>query len=104
MQIFPLLSDRIVLVELGARIAAQRIALELSQAQASQRAGISKRTLERLEAGHSVQLSSLVRILRVLDGFSCLDQLFPESRHGEPGPDRVRMRVSRTRNSAGGSV
>ncbi|MCY4419932.1 MAG: helix-turn-helix transcriptional regulator [Gammaproteobacteria bacterium] len=104
MQIFPLLSDRIVLVELGARIAAKRIALDLSQAQASQRAGISKRTLERLEAGHSVQLSSLVRILRVLDGFSGLDQLFPEGRHGEPGPGRVRVRVSRTRNSAGGSA
>ena len=104
MQIFPLLSDRIVLVELGARIAAQRIVLELSQAQASLRAGISKRTLERLEAGHSVQLSSLVRILRVLDGFSGLDQLFPENRHGEPGQDRVRVRVSRTRNSANRSA
>lgn len=62
MQIFPLLSDEAILGELGSRIAQLRIGLEWSQAAAAERAEISKRTLERLEAGNSVQLSSLVRL------------------------------------------
>ena len=99
MQIFPLLSDEAILDELGSRIAQLRIGLEWSQAAAAEQAGISKRTLERLEAGNSVQLSSLVRILRVLDGFSGLDQLLPESGLGDQSSGRMRLRVSRARES-----
>ena len=79
MKITPLLTDATVLAELGKRLAARRIDLQLTQAQAAEQAGIAKRTLERMEAGHSSQLASLIRVLRVLDTLPALDALIPEA-------------------------
>ena len=60
-------SDSAVMTELGNRIAQARIALSLTQDNCAERAGIAKRTVERMEAGESVQLKSLIRVLRVLN-------------------------------------
>ena len=79
MKITKLLTDDAVLAELGARIAKRRLALQLTQAALSEQAGIAKRTLERMEAGKTSQLSTLVRVLRVLDAASGLENLLPES-------------------------
>ncbi|MDN5864597.1 MAG: helix-turn-helix domain-containing protein [Gammaproteobacteria bacterium] len=70
-----------VLEELGKRLARRRLDLELTQAAAAEQAGVSKRTVERMEAGSTVQLSSFIRILRALDLLAQLDTLLPE-----PGP------------------
>ena len=45
----------------------------------AEQAGIAKRTLERMEAGQTSQSGTLVRVLRVLDAASGLDNLIPES-------------------------
>jgi len=97
------LSDDAVLRELGERLGRRRIALELTQAQLAERAGIAKRTLERMESGASAQLSSVIRVLRALDLLSSLDQLLPPA---APGPldllrrdGRVRQRVSSRRQA-----
>lgn len=79
MKITGLLTDDAVLAELGARIARRRLDMQLTQAALAEQAGIAKRTLERMEAGESSQLSTLVRVLRVLDAASGLDSLLPES-------------------------
>lgn len=71
------LTDDAVLAELGERLAARRIALQLTQAAVAEQAGIGKRTLERMEAGHTSQLVSLIRVLRVLDALPGLDELLP---------------------------
>ena len=81
MKITSLLTDNAVLAELGSRITSRRIELRLTQADVAEQAGIAKRTLERMEAGQTSQLSTLVRVLRVLDVTSGLDSLIPE-----PGP------------------
>jgi transcriptional regulator with XRE-family HTH domain len=78
MKISSLLTDDAVLEEIGARIAGRRIDLQMTQADVAEQAGIAKRTLERMEAGHSSQLSSLIRVLRVLDASAGLDGLVPE--------------------------
>lgn len=78
MKLFNLLADGVVLAEIGRRVAQRRLSLEMTQAEVALRAGIAKRTLERLESGHSVQLSSLVRVLRVLNAFTGLDRMLPE--------------------------
>ena len=78
MKITGFLTDAAVLAELGARIAGRRIDLQLTQAAVAEQAGIAKRTLERMEAGHTSQLATLVRVLRVLDAASGLDSLIPE--------------------------
>ena len=95
------LSDEAVLRELGERLARRRIALDLTQARLAERAGVAKRTLERMESGASAQLSSLVRVMRALDLLESLDRLLPPA---EPGPldwlrreGRVRQRVSSRR-------
>lgn len=79
MKITGLLTDDAVLAELGARIARRRLDMQLTQAALAEQAGIAKRTLERMEAGHTSQLATLVRVLRVLDAASGLDGLIPES-------------------------
>ncbi|MFT7678890.1 MAG: transcriptional regulator with XRE-family HTH domain [Planctomycetota bacterium] len=59
--------DQAALGQLGARLKRRRLARDLTQARLAHEAGVSKRTLERLEGGASTQTTSLVRILRALD-------------------------------------
>lgn len=99
MKITPLLTDDAVLAELGERLAARRIDLQLTQAQVAEQAGIAKRTLERMEAGHSSQLASLVRVLRVLDALPALDALIPEA---GPRPMDLLQRAGKRRQRASG--
>ncbi len=72
------LTDEVILVELGKRIAQLRLEFQLTQAALAEQAGISKRTLERIEAGNTVQMSTMVRIFRTLDVLDRLDGLIPE--------------------------
>ena len=79
MPIQHLMSDEALLQELGQRIARLRLERNLSQAQLAEQAGISKRTLERLEAGAAAtQLSLFLRVLRQLDLLERLELLLPE--------------------------
>ncbi len=97
MKISPELTDETVLLELGGRLAQRRLDLQLTQAVVAEQAGISKRTLERVESGASVQLASLIRLLRVLDDLSGLDQLLPEA---GPGPMDLLRRKGKPRQRA----
>jgi len=107
MKVSSSLTDDAVLAEIGERIAARRVDMQLTQAVAAEQAGIAKRTLERMEAGQSSQLSSLIRVLRVLDALPGLDNLVPET--GQRPMDllqrkgKVRKRASgkRTGESSG---
>lgn len=78
MKIIDQSSDELVLRELGRRVGRARLNLDLSQAELAREAGISKRTLERLEAGQSTQSVSLIRVLRALGLAARLDALVPE--------------------------
>ncbi|MGA9575145.1 MAG: helix-turn-helix domain-containing protein [Lysobacterales bacterium] len=99
MKIIPLMTDDAVLSELGERLAARRIDLQMTQANLADQAGIAKRTLERMEAGHSSQLSSLIRVLRVLDVLPGLDKLVPET---GPRPMDLLKRQGKPRQRASG--
>lgn len=98
-------SDDAILRELGARLAALRLAHNLTQATLAQEAGVSKRTIERLESGEvATRLSALVRVGRVLGLIDRLDALVPAA---APGPveqlqraGRERKRASKPRQSA----
>jgi len=74
-------TDETILAELGERISQVRIDRQLTQAAMAEQAGVSKRTVERIEAGTSTQMSSVLRVLRVLGLLEGLNQLIPE-----PGP------------------
>lgn len=72
-------TDDAVLVELGGRLARIRLERNLTQAQLAEQAGISKRTVERLETGAvATQLSGFIRVCRVLDVLDRLDALISE--------------------------
>ena len=94
------LGDDAILRELGARIAALRLERNLTQAALATAAGVSKRTVERLEAGAvAPQLSGFVRVCRVLGLLERFEALIPEPL---PSPlaqlearGRVRRRASR---------
>jgi transcriptional regulator with XRE-family HTH domain len=79
MKIAPTMPETIMLAELGERAQQYRVGMNLTQAELAQNAGVSPRTIERLEAGSSVQFDKLVRILRALRLFANLDQLIPEA-------------------------
>ncbi|HEY0225886.1 MAG TPA: helix-turn-helix transcriptional regulator, partial [Mycobacterium sp.] len=60
-----------------------RLAQGLAQESLAGRAGISVGTLRNLESGRSVQLSSLLRVLRVVGNFTAINDLVPQA---TPGP------------------
>jgi transcriptional regulator with XRE-family HTH domain len=70
-------SDDAVMKELGRRIAQLRVDSNYTQEYLAERAGVGKRTLERLEKGMQVQTSSLVRVLRGLGQLAVLEGLLP---------------------------
>jgi transcriptional regulator with XRE-family HTH domain len=72
-------TDATILSELGARLTRIRLERNLTQAQLAKEAGVSKRTVQRLEAGAvATQLSGFIRVCRVLDAIERFDLLVPE--------------------------
>lgn len=101
MRIVPELTDAAVSRILGGRVERYRIEAGLTQAELAERAGIGKRTLERVEAGRGAELATLIRVLRALNALEGLDRLLPEL---PPSPieqlrlrGKQRRRVSRAR-------
>ncbi len=72
-------TDEYLLAEIGKRLARQRLDMGVTQARLAFEAGISKRTLERIEAGQSVQFTSILRTLRALHLVPNLDALVPKA-------------------------
>lgn len=77
MKITPMLSDKAVLASLGERVSRQRLSRNLTQAELAVAAGVSKRTVERLEAGESTQLSNFIRVLRAIELVEGFEDLVP---------------------------
>ncbi|MEJ8567669.1 helix-turn-helix transcriptional regulator [Elongatibacter sediminis] len=91
-------SDDAAIRELGERLARYRLNRNQTQSALAEEAGISQRTLIRLEHGESVQITSLIRVLRAHGLLHNLDALVPAP---PPSPiqqvklqGRVRQRAS----------
>ena len=93
-------ADEAVLNELGGRLARLRLDRNLTQAQLAGEAGISKRTVERLESGSvPTQLSGFIRVCRVLDILERFDLLVPESL---PSPiEQLKLRGRKRQRASG---
>jgi transcriptional regulator with XRE-family HTH domain len=102
MRITSELTEAALLNEFGGRLERCRIDASLTQAQLAEEAGISKRTVERIEAGHSIDFAMLLRVLRVLKCLEALDQLVPASPQSPlmllKGRGRERKRVKHSRH------
>ena len=98
-------TDEAVLRELGERLNQLRLEQNLTQAQLAGQAGVSKRTVERLESGAvATQLSGFIRVCRALNLIERFDRLIPET---APSPiaqlklrGRKRRRASATKAAA----
>ncbi|MEP6832540.1 MAG: helix-turn-helix domain-containing protein [Gemmatimonas sp.] len=81
MKISEFLTDDGIIRELGARLTAARLERNLTQADLAAEAGVSKRSVERLESGEvAAQLSGFIRVCRVLGLLDRMDALVPETR------------------------
>jgi transcriptional regulator with XRE-family HTH domain len=94
-------TDNAVLSEIGNRLTQTRLAFNLTQAQLAEQAGVSKRTVERLEAGAvATQLSGFIRVCRVLKLLDHFDSLIPESM---PSPiAELKLRGKQRQRASGG--
>ena len=70
-------SDTACLQELAARLSRLRLNRNQTQAALAREAGVSLRTVVRMEQGESVQLTNLLRVLRVLGLLENLEMLIP---------------------------
>ena len=78
MKIESQLTDDSILKELGARLTGARLGCNLTQAALAEQAGVSKRTVERLESGEvATHLSGFLRVCRVLGLLEGLEALVP---------------------------
>ncbi|NHQ59675.1 helix-turn-helix domain-containing protein [Chlorobium sp. BLA1] len=99
MKIEGLLSDEAILGELGKRLAQRRLELQLTQEMLAEQAGVSKRTVERVEAGATAQMSTMIRILRVLGLLDRMEALVPES--GARPMDLLRLKGKARKRASG---
>lgn len=76
-------ADELVLSDIATRVARVRVEFGLTQADLARDAGVSKRTIERIESGKSTQLAIFVRILRALGYLENMESLIPPA---APGP------------------
>ncbi|MGA8363207.1 MAG: helix-turn-helix domain-containing protein [Solirubrobacteraceae bacterium] len=72
-------TDAAVLAELGRRLERHRLERNLTQAEMAVEAGIGQATVQRAERGQSVQMTSMIKLLRTLGLLAGLDLAVPES-------------------------
>ncbi len=78
MQIDDQATDKIILQEIGKRLEQLRLNKNLVRTALADQSGVSKNTIERLESGESVQLTSLIRVCRALGILSRFEAVFPQ--------------------------
>jgi len=105
------LTDQAVLEELGRRLAQARLDRNQTQDDFAKAAGVSKRTIERMEAGRSVQMSNLVRAMRALHLAQNIGALLPAADRPRPleqlrhkGRERKRASVPKSATAVPGKA
>lgn len=93
------MSDRAIQAVMGERLRRERLNRDMTQPELAERAGISRRTLQKLEAGHSSTVATLLRVLRALALMDRIDALLPD-----PGPSPIQLAIlqGRERQRASG--
>ena len=99
MKIEGLLTDEAILAELAGRLVQRRLELQLTQEMLAEQAGVSKRTVERVEAGATTHMSTMIRILRVLELLDRLETLVPEA--GPRPMDLIKLKGKARKRASG---
>jgi transcriptional regulator with XRE-family HTH domain len=99
---YQLIPIHAVEAEIGRRLEALRLGANVTQAQLAEQAGVSRRTITRLENGGGVSLDTLIRVMRALGLENRLEALLPDAavqpidRVRSQGKRRQRARPPRT--------
>lgn len=64
--------------EIGERLRNRRLDLNISQEQAAERSGLSRRTITAIENGEGCTLTSLIALLRGLNSLDTLEGFLPD--------------------------
>lgn len=100
---FQTASPKQSILAIGSQLEQLRLSKNLSQALVASEAGVSRRTITRMEAGETVSLDTFVRVLKVYDIADRIATLFPE--HTVRPIERVKLggkqrkRASSVKNS-----
>lgn len=78
MKIYANDSEKSILMELGRRIKQNRIALNITQVELSEKCGVSPSTETRIENGDDTKISNYLKILNGLNMLENVDVLIPE--------------------------
>ncbi len=97
-------SNEKVLDALGRRVECLRLDRNWTQGQLAREAGVSRPTVERMEAGASTSMTSFVRVLRALGRLEALENVLPVPdvrpmdvlREGAPKRRKRARRVARS--------
>lgn len=73
-----LLIDQAILDHVGERVRQLRLRKNITQNELAKDSGVGKSTIERFEKGHSIQLTSFIRILRSFGKVDALLELIPD--------------------------
>lgn len=79
MRLDEIMTDAAVLAELGRRLERHRLERNWTQAELASEAGIGQATVQRAERGESVQMTSMIKLLRTLELLAGLDLAVPEA-------------------------
>jgi transcriptional regulator with XRE-family HTH domain len=79
MHIDELTTDAAILAELGRRLERHRLERNWTQAELAAEAGLGQATVQRAERGRSIQMTSMIKLLRTLGLLAGLDLAVPES-------------------------
>jgi putative transcriptional regulator len=71
------MSDKAILAEIGQRVQLERLNRDLAQDELARKAGVSRRALQKLEAGQACNLASLLKLLRAFGKLDTLDTFLP---------------------------
>ena len=94
-----------ILREVGARLRGFRLRQNVTQADLAETAGVGHATVKRAEAGESIRLETIVKILRALGRVEALDSFLPEPlvspiqlvEQRDRGRQRARQRARKSR-------
>ena len=71
-------SNEEVLQVLGKRIRETRINMDMTQSEAAKKAGVTAKTISRIENGEDLAVSTMLNVLRALGLVQNMDALIPE--------------------------
>jgi len=68
------MSNKAIIISMGAYIKHQRLAQNKTQAKVAENAGLNRSTISQIEKGESISLISLIQVLRTLNLLHVLNQ------------------------------